>query len=98
MDWLQVINGSAALAAFAASMYAYSRLAPGGPVARVAHLANGTLLLWYATINLTLGFGVWHADIKDLVPLFRWAFAPLLLTYVARQLSVTLWVRRGGGD
>ena len=96
MDTVQMVNGLAALAAFGASVFAYLRFhdATSTP-ARIVHVANGTILLWYASVNLALGTGLWGAAQSDLVPLFRWAFAPLLITYTARQLLAGRRQRQG---
>jgi hypothetical protein len=96
MDVVQAVNGVAALVAFSASMFAFLRFHDGqSRAAQAVHILNGTLLLWYATVNLSLGFGLWDADQADLRPLFRWAFAPLLFSYTARQLLAGRRQRQG---
>lgn len=96
MDVVQAVNGVAALVAFGAAVFAFVRFHDGQSwLARGVHICNGTILLWYATVNLSLGFGLWDADQADLRPLFRWAFAPLLFSYTARQLLAGRRQRQG---
>ena len=96
MDPVQAVNGAAALVAFGAAVFAFVRFHDGQSwLARGVHVANGTLLLWYASVNLALGLGLWDAADADLRALFQWAFAPLLITYTARQLLAGRRQRQG---
>jgi hypothetical protein len=86
MDWAQLLNGIAALIAMGAAHVAFVKLGTNSPAVITAHFAQLLLLTWYATLNLSLAFNLWDAELAQLVPLFRYAFAPLLITYAARQI------------
>ena len=87
MDWAQLANGIAASAAVVTAHLSFVKLGRHGATAIGVHFAQILLLVWFAAINLTLAFGVWTAEASTLIPLFRWAFAPLLATYAWRQWS-----------
>lgn len=96
MDVVQLSNGVAALLGFAAATWSYFRFHDRtSKPALAAHLINGTLLLWYAAVNLSVGAGVWEPDLRQLTKMFRWAFAPLVLSYAIRQLFAIRWSRKG---
>jgi hypothetical protein len=89
MDWAQLLNGVAALVAIGGSNYAFIRLGQRTPVSVITHFVQVMLLVWYAVINLALAFGLWAPNVREIIPLFRWAFAPLLVTYTMRQFTVS---------
>jgi hypothetical protein len=95
MDWAQLANGTAALIALAGSNIAFIRLGQRTLLGVTIHFVQVLLLVWYAVINLALGFGLWSPGVRQIIPLFRWAFAPLLLTYAARQFMVSRRVTTG---
>ena len=86
MDWAQLLNGVAALVAIGAAHVAFVKLGTNSPAVIGIHFAQLLLLTWYATLNLSLALNLWDAGLAQLVPLFRYAFAPLLATYAARQI------------
>jgi len=85
VDAAQVANGVAAVVGVWAAHYAFVHVTPRVGLAWLIHGINVTLLTWYAVVNLLLGFGVFRAEVVQVVPLFRYAFAPLLLSVAARQ-------------
>lgn len=87
-DWVQVGNGTAA--AVAAAVWTLAIL----PSARISGWASGFLAAataivctWYALANLLLGSGLLEAEQASTVPLFRWAFAPLVLLPALRHVA-----------
>ena len=87
MDWVQIINGAAALVAFGVSQLAYLNLNLHHLVSvTILHTVHCTLLLWYGLLNFALGFGLFGFGVGNVTPYFRYAFAPLLITYSLRQL------------
>jgi hypothetical protein len=89
MDWAQLLNGVAALVAIGGSNFAFIRLGQRTPISLVTHFVQVLLLVWYAVINLALAFDLWSPEVREIIPLFRWAFAPLLMTYAVRQFTVS---------
>lgn len=85
MDWAQVINGVVALVAVASAHVAFVRLGLHAPINLLVHFVQVLILTWYVLLNLSLAFGLWDAETDVLIPLFRWAFGPLLATYALRQ-------------
>jgi hypothetical protein len=88
MDPVQILNGVAA--AVAAVIWARAI----GPSIRISGVLSGTLAaatfavcLWYALVNLALGFGLAELGMIRSVPLFRYAFVPLVLLPALRHLS-----------
>lgn len=86
VDWAQFLNGLAAVVAVAAAQVAFIRLAVKSRAYIAVHFVQVTLLIWYAAINLLLALDLLVIETLRLVPLFRWAFAPLLATYALRQM------------
>ena len=93
MDVAQAINGVVALIAVGTSHLAFVRLGSYGRFHIAVHFTQVLLLTWYAVINLALALSIWQPETAQIVPLFRWAFAPLIATYAIRQLLVSRRVR-----
>lgn len=88
MDVAQSLNGAVALVAIGTSHYAFVRLGRYSRFAVAVHFTQVTLLMWYAALNLALAAALWTPETRQIVPLFRWAFAPLIATYALRQWMV----------
>ena len=96
MDVAQAINATVALIALGTSHYAFVRLGRYGRFHIVVHFVQLLLLAWYAVINLVLASTLWQPEVAQIVPLFRWAFAPLIATYALRQFMVSRRVETVG--
>ena len=88
VDWVQATNGVAA--GVAALIWARAI----GSSIRISGAASGTfaaatfaVCFWYSTVNLALGFGLLDLGMQRTVPLFRYAFAPVVLLPALRHLS-----------
>ena len=96
MDPWQIANGTAAIVALVASQWSWIRVQQ---TTRhhviVVHVAHTAILLWYAILNLGLGTGAVELDHAP-TPLFRYAFAPLLITYSLKQVMASARVVRSG--
>ena len=79
-----IVNGCCALAGIAAAQYGFVNAIQTRTTIAV-HFAHVALLIWYATVCLTVGFGIFDPDPTALTSLLRYAFGPLLLTVAVRQ-------------
>ena len=88
MDPIQIINGVAAAIAGAIWAKAVGHgMKISGPLTGALSAATAGVCLWYAAINLALGFGVADLGMERSVPLFRYAFVPLVLLPALRHCS-----------
>ena len=96
MDVAQAINATVAIVAIGTSHYAFVRLGRYNRLHIAVHFVQLLLLAWYAVINLALAATLWQPEVRQVVPLFRWAFAPLIATYALRQYMVSRRVETVG--
>ena len=88
IDPIQVANGVAA--AIAALIWAKAigpSIRISGPVSAAFTAAAFAVCLWYSIVNLALGLGLADLGMERSVPLFRYAFVPLVLLPALRHLS-----------
>ena len=89
MDGVQILNG---VSAGIAAVIWFEAAIPRKPIlgnqwAGALSAACCAFCLWYAGANLLLGFGIIDPPLASVVPLFRFAFAPLVLLPALRYLS-----------
>lgn len=89
MDYIQIVNGGAAgAAAVLWGMSIPGSIRLGLKWTMHLELACLAVCMWYAVVNLLLGFGVWDLSTLGSVPFFRYAFSVVVLAPALRMVSV----------
>lgn len=89
MVWHQLVNSLAAAVAAVIWFRAIgTTMKIAGRPAIIATCAVFGITGWYAVLYFLLGTGILDLPLADTVPLFRWAFVPLILAAPVRYLTL----------